>query len=134
MAYMQLTQLLALRGIHVGQHSEDIIAEGQFLENLPKFVRRDGSILLHMNSSEGYWDRLGGVEILFVSTENLLRLGDGKILYGGSGFVRMYPGDALQWWRGVAGPAYVIYHDEAQGLLLMDFDAFRAGQRPSQAV
>ncbi|MBI4250011.1 hypothetical protein HY622_00265 [Candidatus Uhrbacteria bacterium] len=131
---MQLTQLLAVRDIHVEQRSEDIIAEQRFLGNLARFVREDGSVLLHINSSDGYWNALLNVEILLVAQDSMLRIGDGKILYGGSGFVRMYPGDALQWWRGVAGPAYVIYLDETQGLLLMDFDAFQSGQRPSQAV
>lgn len=134
MAYIQISQILSGRGIEVTQRSEDIIAEQRFLGNLAKLVKDDGSILLHINSSDGYWGILQGGKILQVAVDKLLRRENTDPLYGGSGFVRMYPGDAIEYWIGAGGPVYVVYHDEMQGLRLMDRDSFVAGQRPSKAV
>lgn len=134
MAYIQISQVLESRGISVNQRYEDVIAEQRFLGALEKFIRKDGSILLHVNSSDGYWNSLQGASILQVAIDGLLRKATGTCLYGGSGFVRLYPDDAIEYWCSKNGPAYAIYHGSEQGLLLMNLGEFLDGQRPSKAV
>lgn len=134
MAYIQLSQVLAPKDLKLNQRSEDIIAEQRFLGNLGRFVREDGSVLLHINSSDGYWNSIHGANILQVAFDKLIRYPDDSVLYGGSGFVRMYPDDSIEYWLSLEGPAFAIYYDPVQGMRVMDLGDFQAGQRPSQAV